>query len=245
MRPARSTSAPLCSASIAASGDACTPAAHITVRAAMRSVPARSARRRRTRRRPRRGHPSAARHRALRAPRGRLPRAGRRTSPAVPCRRRAGPRAPTRVRRTEVGRRRAPPARGSDRRARHRWARADHPIVSHSPRSASSAVVSASSKAPSRPPAQLERVVDRLHARARRARTRRGRSTTAPNRRGDDEAVVRDVDGVAGTRRAHDARSRSKPVTSASSTRTFFALRRTCRSAGAIWPGERSPVATW
>ena len=39
MRPARSTSAPLCSASIAASGEACTPAAQTTVRAAMRSVP--------------------------------------------------------------------------------------------------------------------------------------------------------------------------------------------------------------
>ena len=39
MRPARSVSAPVASASVAASGDACTPAAQTTVRAAMRSVP--------------------------------------------------------------------------------------------------------------------------------------------------------------------------------------------------------------
>ncbi len=38
IRPARSTSAPHASASLPASGDACTPAAQITVRAAMRSV---------------------------------------------------------------------------------------------------------------------------------------------------------------------------------------------------------------
>ena len=40
-------------------------------------------------------------------------------------------------------------------------------------------------------------------------------------------------------------RSRSNPVTSATSTRTFSYRRTTWRIGGAIWPGDSMPVATW
>ena len=251
MRPARSTSAPVASASALASGEACTPAAHSTVRAAMRSVlPSASAdvdpvavda-----------GDPGA--HAQLDAePLQLLGRAARqvvaerrqRLLAAVeqehPHRRR--------VERAEVlARGCAWPARGSARPARTRSVRRRRRRSSATPRcSAASVAVSAISNAPSTR-RRTSRASSMVFMPGRVQRQLVVAEVRLAGAAGDDQAVVGDLDRRvrAAARRARSRRSRSKPVTSTSSTRTLSAPAAGCwRSGGAIWPGDRMPVATW
>ena len=188
MRPARSTSAPVASASAAASGEAWTPAAHTTVWASMRSVVPSASRRRRRRastpvtRAPMRS--STPRRFELLGRPGRT--GGRRTWPAAPCRRRAS------STRTDAGSNVrkfvaagcARPAHGSDRPARTPVGPAPTTtIVSHCALLGRVVGHLGHLEGPEDAPAQLEGVVDRLHARGVQGATRRGRSTTGRRRR--------------------------------------------------------------
>ena len=96
-------------------------------------------------------------------------------------------------------------------------------------------------------PAELQGVVDRLHA-----RRMEGQLVVAEVRLagagGDDQAVVGQLDRaqVGGRRGVDDAarRDRSRSPRRAP-TRTLSERRTTWRIGGAIWPGDSMPVATW
>ena len=95
------------------------------------------------------------------------------------------------------------------------------------------------------PSPHLERVVDRLHARARTRRNGRCRSTTGRRRRRRSgcHTGFRRCGRASPTRRTCPPRSMC--VTSPSNTWTLRCLRRTTRVGGAMSPSETMPVATW
>ena len=197
MRPARSSSAPLASASLAASGrrlDAGRPdrRAGLDPRRRCRR---RRPRRRRARRRRRPGRSSAARRRAVAAPWWPSRRADRRRWRAVPCRRRAAAPAPTpdRTVRNSPFRQRTASSRTCPASSTPVGPAPTMTIVSHCSRSAGSVVHLGHLEGAEDPPAQLHGVVDRLHA-----RRVAGQLVVAEVRLwhagGDDEAVVGDLE---------------------------------------------------
>ena len=249
MRPARSTCAPHAAASFPASGEACTPAAQITVRAAIRSLGAVRERHVDTDRvdaGDARAHlqldPESVQL-ARRRPGQVVPERGQRLLAAVDDEHAHG----LRIEGAEVAaqrcatRARAPGPRSRRRSGRRRRRR----------RSASRAAPGHRSRA--RRPRRRRRSGAAARARrrsssfpARRARTRHARSTTGwrrPRRSGCRRGSPTGASPVAWRSRPC-GRDRS-PSTSASSTFTFWCLRSTWRNGGAIWPGERMPVATW
>ena len=217
-------------------------------------VDARVCRRRRRRRRPRWRRrrrpvpPCAARRRAARAPWSPCRRAGRRTSPAA----RSPPSSSST--RTDAG----IDVRNSPRRQRvassRTWPASSTPVGPGADDDDREPLVALDRvgrrlghlERAEEAPAQLQGVVDRLHA-----RRVEGELVVTEVRLagagGDDEAVVGDLDRArsAGAEAWTTRASRSKPVTSASSTRTLSERRTMWRIGGAIWPGDSMPVATW
>ena len=248
-RPGR-TSAPLASASSPASGEACTPAAQIFVRASMRSAVPSGVRR---------STPNASTPvtdvlvrivtpRRPSSPRGLLAGAGRRTRPGSPGHRR-------RARRwASVGsmrRKLRESAAGQlgdltgDLDAGRTAADDDE----GQPGLARLGIVLALGhlEGAEDPPAQLQGVVDRLHARARSGRTRRGRSTTARRRRPRSGCRTRRCGRVSSGRCAVTVRDGQVDLASPWPSRrvTLRWRRRTSRIGGATSPSDRMPVATW
>ena len=250
MRPAWSTSAPVAAASCAASGDACTPAAHTTVCAAMCSRAV--ARLDVDAGRVDVGDPRA--HHELDAEaaelaRRRFAKDGGRRSPAVPCRRRRAARAPSA----------GSNVRNSPRRLRDASSRIcpaistpvgpapTTTIVSHSCFSAAGRRDLGHLERAEDPALQLERVVDRLHAR------REHRELVVPEvrltgARGDDQAVVGHVEAA---RRGPGARVHH-PAIEVEAGDLGELDRDVLRPCGARAaaparsdPGGRMPVATW
>ena len=250
MRPARSISAPVASASALASGEACTPAAHSTVRAAMRCGPAVGGADVETE-----GVDAgdAGAHAQLDAEPLQLlgapdRTACRRTWPAAPCRRRAAARGATSDRTCGSSARGcAWPARGSVRPARSPVG----PGADHGDRQPLLLLGGVGRRlghleAPRAPVGGPRGRRRSSSCPARAAPARRGRSRTGRRRRPRSGCRRGSRPASSGGRAAWTMRrSRSKPVTSTSSTRTLRARRRTWRNGGAIWPGDRMPVATW